>query len=119
MKFICSYEMNKKQRINSLTKTWLKDISHHQTPPTVFQHLWSLKRTLKRNGTLLTITPSMRSLGKMSPHSPTSNNVLKTYRGWNYSVNSTSAGVITTSEYMKETNGKLLSKPTKDYSNQK
>jgi len=55
----------------------------------------------------------------MSPHFPTSNNVLKTYKEWNYSVNSTSAGAITISEYVKGINGKLLSKPAKDYSNQK
>ena len=46
-------------------------------------------------------------------------NALKTYREWNYSVNSTSAGAITISGYMKGTNGKLLSKLAKDYSNQK
>jgi len=56
---------------------------------------------------------------KMSHHFPISNNVSKTSREWNYSVNSTSAGAIITSEYVKGTNGKPLSKPAKDYSNQK
>jgi len=60
----------------------------------------------------------MQSPGKMSPHFPTSNNALKIYREWNYSVNSTSAGAITISGYIKGTNRKLLSKPAKDYSNQ-
>jgi len=55
----------------------------------------------------------------MSLHSPTLNNASKIYREWNYSVNLTSAGAITISEYAKGTNGKLLSRPTKDYSNQK
>jgi len=61
----------------------------------------------------------MWSQGKMSPHSPTSNNALKIYREWNYSVNLTSDGAITIFEYEKETNGKLLSKLAKDYSSQK
>jgi len=55
----------------------------------------------------------------MSLHSLTSNNVSKTYKEWNYSVNLTSDGAITISGYMKGINGKLLSKPVKDYSNQK
>ena len=67
----------------------------------------------------LIIAPSMWLPGKMSLHSLTSNNALKTYREWNYSVNSTSARAITIFGYTKGTNGKLLSKPAEDYSNQK
>jgi len=93
--------------------------SHHWTPPMVSQHLWSLKRTQKRNNTLLTIAPSMQSLERTPPHSPTSNSPMKTYREWSYLANLISAGVITISKYKKETNGKLLSKPAKDYLNQK
>jgi len=112
-------KQNKKQRINSWMKTWLKDTSYHLTHPMDSRLLWSLKRTQKRRDTSLTTALSMLSLGKMSPHYPTWHNASKTCKGWRSLASSTSDGATTTSESMRETSGKAHSRHEEDYSSPK
>jgi len=61
----------------------------------------------------------MLSLEKMSPPYQTLPNVSRTYKGWNYSVNSIYNGDTITSASKKKTNGKEHSKRVEAYSNQK
>ena len=77
------------------------------------------KRIQRRKGISLTINPWMQSPERTSPHSPTSNNVSRTCKEWNYSANSIFVGDTITFASTKVTNGKQHSKHIEDYSNQK